>query len=239
MKIGLASCEYITGNIIHNISVINDCSKKHKIDMLLFGESFLHGFDGLTWDSENDFKIALEKDSSEINFIKKIATQNHIILGVGYFEKFDGKIYDSYILIDQFGKEIINYRRVSEGWKINKADKKIYAEGNEFPIFKINDQNFSIGLCGDFWHDDNIKKMKSITKDFVIWPLYINYSKETWENEKYEYSKKANLIGENVLLINSINKLPYECFGGAIYFKNGIITKELKMGVNDVLIIEI
>jgi len=43
MKIGLASCEYLTGNIIH------------KIDMLILGESFLHGFDGLIRDCDNDF----------------------------------------------------------------------------------------------------------------------------------------------------------------------------------------
>ena len=58
MKIALAAVGFLTNDIDYNFHKIKETVKKYssQADLILFGESFLQGFDCLTWDYSRDCK---------------------------------------------------------------------------------------------------------------------------------------------------------------------------------------
>ncbi len=243
MRIGLVSKEFKNKDIEFNINQIKETAIQYKnknIDFLCFGEAFLQGFDAFTWEVEHDQKIAISKNSYIIEALKKIAKINHVGLAFGYLEKEDKTFYSSYIFINSYEQEIYKYRRYTKGWKENGVDDNIYLEGNKIGQFNYRNKKITVGLCGDFWDEgyDYVKKVSEMTKDIVIWPVYINFSLTDWEKEESVYAKQSLLFGDKVLMINSISKLP-RSFGGCFDFQNGHTKQKLPFDVEGVLFVEV
>jgi predicted amidohydrolase len=242
MIIGLASKCFVNNRIDLNLKTIYDSMKEafdNKADAILFGEAFLQGFDALKWDFACDRKIAISQENGIIEAISQKAKELGIAVGFGYLELSDDKIYSSYLFIDKTGIILNNYRRISPGWKEPVASEKHYREGEIFQTFSFMDKTFLLGLCGDFWYDENVKRANQIYKDVVLWPVYLNYTSETWNNlEKEEYATRAKLLGKRVLLFNSISLNPV-ALGGCYDYQNGNIIKDLPMENDGILYVEI
>ncbi|WP_253677388.1 hypothetical protein [Treponema sp. OMZ 788] len=76
MKIGLCASENKNNDIDFNISQIEgfiEKTKSEKPDLLLFGESFLQGFDSLCFEYKKDILTALQINSEPIAKIRSIA----------------------------------------------------------------------------------------------------------------------------------------------------------------------
>ncbi|MDF2700615.1 MAG: hypothetical protein K0Q49_2174 [Haloplasmataceae bacterium] len=243
LRLGLVSKEFRNNDLDFNMNQIKETIfeyRDQKIDFLCFGEAFLQGFDAFKWKFEHDFEVALARKSGKIDELKMLARNNKIGLALGYLEKEGSFLYSSYIFIDKDGNDIYNYRRYSSGWKEDIADSRKYLEGKEIGLFEYNDKKILIGLCGDFWdyRYDYIENSSKIEKDFVIWPIYVNFSLVEWENEIHEYAKQAHMIGDKVLMINSISKEP-KSHGGSFAFINGTVENKIIFDLENVLIIEI
>lgn len=240
MKIALCSALFDNSSIENNKKKIIDCvnSLSDDIDLVCFGEAFLQGFDSLIWNFENDKSIAISLDSYHIQELSQVAKENSIAIAFGYLELDGDKIFSSYCIISSIGEIMYNFRRISEGWKIENTDFH-YCEGEQFDVFKINNASFTVGLCGDFWYPENCEKVQSLNTDIVLWPVFTDYSLKEWESAKYEYEEQSKSIGKNVLFINSLSNTKSISNGGAIYFKNGKIKKELLPGKEDILIVDI
>ena len=69
MIIGLAGYTFRNGDINYNMiqmeRAINECHRD--VDLLCFGESFLQGFDALSWEYEKDKEISISRDSDIMN----------------------------------------------------------------------------------------------------------------------------------------------------------------------------
>lgn len=74
MKIGLVSYEFKNGEIEYNIEKIEKAiiSANGKADLLCFGETFLQGFDSLSWNYETDKDVAITKDSLIMEKLKNL-----------------------------------------------------------------------------------------------------------------------------------------------------------------------
>lgn len=242
MKIGLASKEFINKDIEKNTNTIIKAmkeAKKNKVDMLCFGEAFLQGFDSLSWNYEDDRKIALSISASPIQKICNHSKDLKICISFGYIENFKDLLYCSYITINEYGKIINNFRRVSPGWKEPCADTKYYKEGTTFSTFKYKDLTFAVGLCGDFWYEENVNIISKLKKDIVLWPLFVDFNIEEFESQyKDEYANQANKLGSKVLFINSISKDSLS-FGGSYEFSNGKVLSEFPIGKNGLLYVKI
>lgn len=244
MKIALASLGFINGDVDYNKNkIIKTLAEyRYKVDLVLFGESFLQGFDALTWNFEKDKMIALEINSKTINEISIQAKSNQIGVSFGYFELINDKIYSSQITINKEGKVINNYHRVSTGWKIKGSDTH-YQEGLGFQTFLFEDKIFGVGLCGDLWDEENIASMKALNLDLLLWPVYTDFNQDEWNNiERYEYAKQAKKVCNSTLYVNPfcLDKIEYDfAKGGAAYFKDGKIVKDIPSGREDILIIEL
>ncbi|WP_338817267.1 carbon-nitrogen hydrolase family protein [Parvimonas micra] len=237
MKIGLVSYEFNNGEIEYNIKKIEKAiiSDNGKADLLCFGETFLQGFDSLSWNYEIDKNIAITKDSFIMDKLKNLSEKYNIDLGIGYIEREREQIFSSFVVIEK-GKIIHNYRRITKNWKEYSITDEHYCEGKISASFIYKNREFKIALCGDMW----ICPEKFKTNGILLWPVYCNFTKEEWENtEQSDYAKQSKLVSDNVLLVNSITKEEPISVGGAYYFKNGKIEKSLELDKEDILFVEI
>jgi len=234
MKIGLVSDVFRDGNIEYNVNQIKKRLKegsRKKIDLICFGESFLQGFDGLSWEYHEDLSRACSQKDDIILSLREYASICKIALSFGYIEKDEGTIYSSNMVISDDGQIINNYRRISPGWKEPMADTRYYKEGKGFSLFEYKGKKFTTAICGDLWNDKNIESIKQLKADCVLWPLYIDYSIEQWENgEKEEYALQVKEIPAPVLMINSHVDAENGAKGGCCVFLDGHVLKELLMG---------
>lgn len=244
MKINLMSLAFKTKDVLYNkkkiINAMHEYS--HKADMLVFGESFLHGFEALSWDYERDKSIAIAIDADIINEIRCTAKENNIAVSFGMIEKHSEKLYSSQVTIGKDGDFLDVFRRVSSGWKEPIADEH-YCEGDGFHTFDFEDKKILVGICGDFWHDELIEEASKITKDLVLWPVYTDFVPKLWnEEEKYEYAKEAAILKAPVLYVNSVCydfDDDYIAKGGACLFDDEKIVEEVPSGAEAVLSVEI
>lgn len=244
MNILLAALSFKNGDLNYNKNKIVSTIKEYnnKVDLILFGESFLQGFDALTWNFEIDKNIALSKDSEIITEIRKLCKEFNVSVSFGYFELFDLKIFSSQIVINKQGEIIFNYRRVSNGWRINETDDH-YQEGVSFSTFELDNKSFTLALCGDLWNEDIVNVISNLSCDCLLWPVYTDFNYNKWNNiEKIEYALQAKKFNKLTLYVNSYCLDSDEdeiAKGGATVFKNGMIIQEIPSGKEDALIVKI
>ncbi len=237
MKIALASARIVDRDITYNLSQMERYMKEAKgegVDLVCFGEAFLQGFDALSWQYEEDKKIAVPVSSWEFTQIKKLTKELGVDVLFGYNELEHETIYSSCALISD-GKILHNYRRISKGWKEYTKTDEHYKEGSAVEVFEYRGKKCAIGLCGDLW--DHPEKF-SLGEEILFWPVYVSWTKEEWENGgKAEYAQQARLCCKHTLYINSL--CDGDAFGGAAYFVDGAVQKEIPIFTEGVLYITI
>ena len=236
MKIGLVQYEFKNIDIQFNLAQIEKaivCSSG-EVDLLCFGESFLQGFDSLSWDYAEDKNVAISQYSPEMEKVCKWSKEYDVALLVGYFEQDNESIYSSCAFIND-GIVEHNYRRMSLGWKESSKTDYHYKEGESVVKFSFKGNDFEIALCGDLW-DVTWERFK--TDAIVLWPVYVNFSLEEWQDEEKEYAEQASNIANRVLMVNPLSDNPIS-HGGTFVFKEGIILSKLQYDVEDILIVEL
>ena len=101
MKIALAAVGFYERDIEYNRNKILKCLKENsgKAELILFGETFLQGFEVLDWKYETDQHMALSVSDSNIQMIRKAAEENALAVSFGFLEKAEDKIYSSQLTI--------------------------------------------------------------------------------------------------------------------------------------------
>lgn len=241
MKISLLSYEFVNNDVRKNIGVMIDAlekASKEQVDLIVFGEGFIQGFDALRWNFDNDQNDAIFLSSYEIRCIRSIAHRFHVACAFGYFERFDQHIFSSYLFIGKDGKIISNYRRRSVGWKEVSLCDEHYREGSAFHCFEYEGLRFVCALCGDLWDDELLNEISHIDCDVILWPTYVNFTAEQWEHECIAYQNRVKDVKPYVLMVNSYTRIP-KALGGSFVFKNGEILAEGKRGQVDKITYEI
>lgn len=230
MVIGLVPAKCINGNIDYNLSQLFkflEIASHDRVDYIFFGESFLQGFDSLSWLFEKDKTVALSEDAMIIDSIKGKAKHFGVGIGFGYFELSKETIYSGYLVISPQGKVIANYRRISKGWKQTSKIDYHYKEGESIVQIDLKSHKFTLALCGDLWDEQSYPLFhnESVRNTKIIWPVYVDFSKEEWFKELHTYHDQAMMFSSHVFLINNI--VEAKAHGGAFYFnKAGFETVE-------------
>ena len=236
MQIGLVSYRSKNRDIAFNLKQIERAMQRSavNVDLLCFGEAFLHGFDALCWNYEADKEIAIELSSELISQLRKWTIKYGVSLIVGYIERDQERLYSSCVVISH-GEIVHNYRRISKGWKEYTKTDVHYCEGNEVKPFYLNGKGITLAVCGDLWEfPDRFK-----TDELLIWPVYVNFSIEQWHNGIIdEYAAQAALAASDVLMINPIDDDPVN-HGGSFYFRNGQTIAQLPFDQEGILVVNI
>lgn len=236
MKIGLAAYAFQNGDVDFNLSQIERATEHaaaEGAELLCFGETFLQGFDALSWDYAADRAVAVELDSPVMDRLRALSARSGVALGVGYVERDGERLYSSYAVLED-GGTLHNYRRVSVGWKEFDRTDEHYCEGTESADFLFHGRALRVALCGDMW--DFPERFR--TDAVLLWPVYVNFSLEEWETCAREYAEQAALAAKRTLFVNSLTAEPVS-HGGAFFFRDGHIERALPFDTEDILIVEI
>ncbi len=243
MKIALAGARFRNRDVDFNLRQIRCFMKEAKesgAQLVCFGEAFLQGFDAFSWRYENDRETAISVQDEMFQQIEKLTLEYGIDLLFGFLEREEDKLYSSCALIAE-GKCRQCYRRVSIGWKEYSITDEHYCEGEYVQTFDYHGFKCAIALCGDLW--DVTAPRFSMGQDVLFWPLYVNFSREEWENaEKQAYAEQAAAFGGDVLMINSVDdddQMESPALGGCCHFKNGKTQAEWPMGSEGMLLVEL
>jgi len=236
MRIGLVSGVMKDNDITYQVSQIESyISKYNSYDLLCFGESYLQGFEGLSWSYEEDLKRALSQDDPIIMYLRSLANKYKCGLSFGFIEKESSKLYSSNMVIDKEGSIIDVFRRVSTGWKEPNVSP-MYQEGIDFHTFTYMNKTLTTAICGDLWDDIFLTDLCKLDVDAVLWPFYIDFSVNEW-NRQYlnEYTVRVKEISSPILMINSFVEETHRANGGCYIFDKGRVALELPMGNTGVL----
>lgn len=244
MKCALAAVGFLNKDIEYNKAILADTLKKcaGKADVVIFGEAFLQGFDSINFTVEHDLAAAVSREDRLIHEICRMAKGSSIAVSFGFMEQDCGAFFSSQMTIDQSGRIIDLYRRVSPGWKKPFAGKE-YREGDGFHTFDFLGKRVAVGLCGDLWYEENIARLNEWKPEIVWWPVYTDYSASEWNRTaKFEYAEQAGKINAPVFYVNSVCLDPSDdheaARGGAALFESGRIKAELPAGNEGILIVE-
>lgn len=244
MKCALAAVGFLNGDVQHNQRVMKHVMKgcSGRADVVLFGEAFLQGFYGATFEAAHDRQMALYRGDAILQEIGRAAKTYAIASSFGFIEKDGDSFYSSQMTLGADGKIMDLYRRVSPGWKEAFADAH-YREGDAFHAFTLHGKKVVVGLCGDLWYDANIDAINQLHPDVVFWPVYTDYPANEWNTAvKQEYAQQAGKLGCPVLYVNSLCKDKVGddiARGGAALFVDGTIVQEVPSGEENVLFVEI
>lgn len=237
MRIALASARVVNRDIRYNLAQMERYmadAKKKGAELVCFGETYLQGFDALSWCFESDQAIAVSTDSSVFAEICRMSVLYEIDVLFGYIELDGDAIYSSCALISD-GKLLHNYRRISKGWKEYTKTDAHYREGDTVEVFYYKGKKCVIGLCGDLWE---FPERFDLGEDLLFWPVYVDWTVDEWENgTKADYAQQANKCCPNTLYINSV--CACDAFGGAIFFEKGTVKKELPIRNEGLLVVEL
>jgi len=240
MKIGLVSALMKDNNLAHQIKQIEYYLKTNNTcDLLVFGESFLQGFEGLTWDYDEDINRGISMTDHTLHQIRQLAHQYQCAISFGMIERDDGALYSSNVFIDAQGELVNVFRRISDGWKEPIATAH-YKNGSEIVPFTYKGKSFATVICGDLWDQNILSQCCDLEVDILLWPLYVDFSVEIWQNKFLkEYQTLVNALPQKVLMINSFVAGDERANGGCYLFERGNIQNVLEMGKVGVLEIEV
>lgn len=123
MKIALAAVGFMTNDTAYNLAQIEGLAKQYsdKVDLILFGESFLQGFECLSWDYSKDINIAVEQNSDLIDEIRVFSKTYQVALSFGYIEK--DKIYSSQLTLNKEGEDFKQLQTCING--LERRDRRL------------------------------------------------------------------------------------------------------------------
>ncbi|NLB50564.1 MAG: carbon-nitrogen hydrolase family protein [Clostridiaceae bacterium] len=228
----------------HNMATMKTAlleARPHKPDLVVFGEAFLTGFNGLNFNYSRDAMKALFIRGKEISQIRRWAADEGVAIGFGFHENDHGYLFSSYLVIDRQGDIKGHYRRVSEGWRI-KGTGVEYKEGSEFITFKLNQTNITILVCGDFWEDHLLMPIidRDVDTDLFLWPVHCDYPIDEWhESIREEYRERSQILAKPVLFYNNYIDQEDRAKGGAYLWHWGRELGALAYGEPGLLQVEV
>lgn len=240
MKIGLVSCLMKDNDIEHQLEQMEFyISKNHDCDLICFGESFLQGFEGLTWEYNEDLKRALEQNNPIIKRIRELARTSKCGISFGFIEKENNILYSSNMVVGMDGQIVDVFRRVSVGWKEAIAGP-MYKEGPGFHTFAYMNKVLGVAICGDLWQDHFLDEIEQLNMVALLWPVYVDFAVEQW-NQAYEseYADRIKNLPYPVLMINSFVDAPHRANGGCFVFHRNEVISSLPMGKMGILKFEL
>lgn len=235
IRLALACAEMRDGDVPFNLLQIEQGlakAKREAINSVFFGEAFMQGFEGLSWNHAADLAVAFERHDPIIQGLQAMAKQYHVGLGFGYYEKAEDCLYSSYLVLSPEGEQLCNYRRLSTGWKEPCVlEHPGYCEGKDLLSFQLGDRQVSVAICGDLWHDEILERFQVRSFDALLWPLYIDYDEKSWlDGEREEYAQRVAGLKRAVWMVNSYTADASRARGGAYVFSDGAVIQELPMG---------
>jgi predicted amidohydrolase len=114
-------------------------AKESGADLILFPELFSNGYDL----SENALENAIKLHDNYLNEFRAAAKKFKIAIGITFLEKNSAKFYNSALLIDRTGADVLHYSKVH----ICEFDKEsVLTPGAEFKVTELLTENEKVKI---------------------------------------------------------------------------------------------
>lgn len=194
---------------------------------------------------QKDLKLTIGVNSGTVKLIQEQARACNIWVGFGFLELHEGTIYDSALLIDNYGKTVLLHRRLSPGWRAQNANPAEYGCAEHLPVTTTPFGKTAFLICGDLF-EFGIDHLAGHNIDLILFPFarcfdskITNPQKEWDEVEFPEYRSQLMKIGALTLMSNYIapQNMNGGGFGGGFgVSKNGDLLAALPLFKEGLLI---
>lgn len=143
MLIGIAQMDIVWEDIKKNIVKVEEVVEKaieNNVELILFPEMILTGF-------TMNINSLLLSEEEIINWLRNLAIDKNINIGLGFAVKVDEKGKNIYVIISKEGNIIAEYTKIHP-FSYGGENKKYY-KGNDISICKINEFKISPFICYD------------------------------------------------------------------------------------------
>jgi len=118
---------------------------------------------------------------------------------------------------------------------LSSENDRAVRHGNPFRLYRARRGAVVFILRGDLW--DYPERFR--TEHTLLWPVYVNYSTEEWEEGALdEYAAQASLAAKETLLINPLDNDPVN-HGGSFCFRDGAVAAQFPFDTEGVLIVTV
>lgn len=136
-------------SLILNISKLEEIIKstinKTQLNFYFLGELI---FDVYNMNIENINKNKYSQDSEEMQLFKDLASRYGIVLSFGYIEELGEKVYNSQVVINNYGEVIHNHQKSN----LTNKEREVFESGdNPVTSFDLYGTKISIAICYDLF----------------------------------------------------------------------------------------
>lgn len=241
MKIALMSVKSIEGDTLQNLKTIEAAMYEHTgagISMICFGASFLQGAVEAKPDYESAPTGALQSSCEEIGKIKSLCRIMAMGVSFGYSELFEGRVYNSYITIDDMGLAVSNHRRIPKALGLDIYGASSIELSTSFSPFFYHGKRFLTGLSGDFLDETSVYSARMTLPDLVLLADSISCGTSEWNYiVRDEIVSLASNLGGDMIFVNALFSSAAPDGGGAMLISDGTVLEELPYGQTGSLIL--
>ncbi len=234
-------------NLAHIEVMINEAADAGA-QLILFPETALTGLINND-DPAHDLPLGQPIPGPATRRLGDLARDRGIYVAIGLFELDGGRLYDSAILIDPAGEIVLQYRRISRGWRSPRADPAAYGEGDTITKVETPHGSFAFLICGDLGDDELLDRVRALDVDWLLFPFARNFNDNSYDQERWDrdeepwYRAQAARTGSTTLMVNYLADPAWEpdrVFGGALVVApSGEAIAKLRLGQAGLLVVDL
>jgi NAD+ synthase len=237
MKIAISQFNPVLGDFSYNLDSIKSIiNKAQKADIIVFPELSICGYNPQDLALRDGFIDLCEK--SLFNLVELSQNFASAIL-VGSISKEKNLRYNSAYLI-QHGQILFQHNKLSLPNYGIFDEKRLFQKGDKFQSIKFLEKNLLIGICEDFWDEENRILIENEKADIILSLNASPYSK-TKIAKRYNIAKSiAITTSAKFVYVNQVGLQDSIIYDGSSFAvdKNGEIINSLPSFAEDMVIID-
>lgn len=204
----------VKGNIEAVRRIIVSAMKEYpQTKLIVFPELALSGYD---YSKDLLKTIEILNCESYMDSLCNIVKEQKVSIIIGYPEKIEGKVFNSIVFIDEYGKIKGNYRKMH----LVKKEKTIFKCGDRYTLINTSFGKLGLLICWDLAFPEEARLYAENKADFLIASAAWEYP---YENQ-YELAVRARALDNGIPVIasNMIGKNKEMEFCGNSLFADGM-----------------
>ena len=174
MRLGIFQGPLASGSVADNLAVLEDAVRNADVDLLIFPELFLTGYN---LGADRLRELAEPADGVSAQAAAAIARANGVALLYGYPERGrDGRIYNSAILLSREGVQLANFRKLH---LFGAMESKVFTAGENMAVMaEIDGVKLGILVCYDVEFPETVRGLALASADLVAVPTALMHPYE-------------------------------------------------------------
>ena len=171
------------------------------------------------WKNMNKDDYAESQKGFTVSEMKKAAKKSGVAIVVPFYEKRNGKYFNTAAVIDKNGKLLGRYNKIHIPHDPGFYEKDYFEEGQSgYKIFQVDNVRFAVLICFDQWFPEAARMARLKGARIIFYPTAIgnivDYEEEGDWHDAWETVQRGHAIS-NSLYVAAINRVGLE---GSIQF---------------------